>query len=791
MAVEIDSNDHVYIVDFGNNRIQKFDSSGKFLLKWGKKASCGYHGSDASASVGGSAPIVGRRGCASEYDGAFWFPKSIATDSSDNVYVADYNDRVQKFDSSGKFILKWGERWSLAHGPGHGMHKPRGLAVDETDQVYVSDMHNQRVTVFDSAGKFIKSIGAAYTGGDMHADLPLSSGRVLWCKGLEKTGLSVLRDCKATRRSGRGELRHPRGIAIVGKKGKDAKKKRASKSSKGNARLTYLRGDRSNEGKGHGFRKRNKLLGDIVHSKAIHVGAPPAHPGTGHACTARGASKYPAFVEKHKKRTSVVYVGANDGALHGFRADNGQEVLAYLPDNLFSRESRKGYRYLTKPGYKHRYYVDGTPFVADAFIKGTASDRQWQTVLLGSEGAGGRGLFALNVTNPDAFSEANASKIVMWEFSNKDDPHLGYTFAQPTIALMPNCRWAAIVGNGYADTALDKTAGQSQLFIIYLDGGTDGVWTLGKDYIRIPTGVGSHSNRNGLSTPSVVDLNRDGVADRAYAGDLQGNLWVFDFTSPNPTDWIRNKKLLFAAGKKQPITVQPTLIRHPVLRTPTSPDLMVFFGTGQYFAKDDHRTTTKQSFYAVTDRGRGNLTRRHLLRQRLLKHSLGSERRITDSSLTVDYGKHYGWYLDLPATGERVVSKAFAVKGLIHFNTLKPSGKGSCPKGSGGWMMSLKTENGGNPIEHGFRRIGDSLISSVGRVSAHRTTTDAEPIYHSGKKFDSAKGIPSGPVVVDGRRYTAGTKTKKADELVISNDPNRPKNRSGRLSWMQLFPRQS
>ena len=130
----------------------------------------------------------------------------------------------------------------------------------------------------------------------------------------------------------------------------------------------------------------------------------------------------------------MVAVGAIDGRLHLFATDTGKELLAYLPGNLFSTGKSQGYHYLTDPDYSHRYYVDGTPAVSDVYISSRFSSApQWRSVLVGIEGSGGRGLFALDVTKPDRFEEANATHLVLWEFSSEDDPHLGlYTWGEET-----------------------------------------------------------------------------------------------------------------------------------------------------------------------------------------------------------------------------------------------------------------------------------------------------------------------------------------------------------------------
>ena len=559
------------------------------------------------------------------------------------------------------------------------------------------------------------------------------------------------------------------------------------------ARLDYLRGDRSNEGnKGYQFRKRESLLGAIVHSRAVYVGEPMlGWPG----------AQYAKFKTTHLDREPIIYVGANDGALHGFKAKDGQEVIGYFPASVFDTGADSGLHYFTDPAYRHSYLVDGTPVVSDVFINNRAIGRtSWRTVLVGTLRGGGRGLFALDVTNPAAFAEANAKSIVMWEFNNTHDAHLGYTFSEPTIALMNDGRWAAITGNGYEDTADDDTGGQAQLFIIYLDGAIDGEWTEGRDYLRISTGVGSTANRNGLATPAVVDLNGDGTADRAYAGDLEGNLWAFDLSKRVAGNWKvaygskAKPRPVFVArsedGTAQPITVEPVVTRQSLAPGQPPPNLMVYFGTGRHIFESDKTDTATQTFYGVWDRRQGNLARNALARQKILFESVraGGKGRVTDPNLNVDYqwkdDTHYGWYLDLPEKGERVVNDPKVLAGTVFFNTTIPD-DASCGFGGKGWMMSVATHNGGSPEKRhpAFDFDGNGAIRQAGDTVVFRDRRYA----YAGKMFDSG-GAPAGPSLVATKdrymRYTAGDETDKIDAALL----NEVEGLAGRIAWQQVYP---
>ena len=177
--------------------------------------------------------------------------------------------------------------------------------------------------------------------------------------------------------------------------------------NKGSERLDYLRGDDSNEAPdGLNFRQRSSRLGDVFRSRPVYVGVPNlAWPDTG-AFDYGEATRYSDFSTAQQSRPPMVYVGANDGALHGFHAETGNEVLRYFPGDLYEASDKAGYHFLTDPDYDHLPYVDGTPVVSDAYIKTTPSgEKSWRTILVGTEGGGGSGLFALDITEPETFND--------------------------------------------------------------------------------------------------------------------------------------------------------------------------------------------------------------------------------------------------------------------------------------------------------------------------------------------------------------------------------------------------
>jgi len=547
----------------------------------------------------------------------------------------------------------------------------------------------------------------------------------------------------------------------------------------GQDRIDYLRGDRSDEGTGNNFRIRSSVLGDIVHANPVFVGIPQMNfPDADPFGTS--TDRYSTF--KGTSRNGIIYVGANDGMLHGFNETTGQEVMAYVPNILFSNSATEGIHYLTDPGYNHRYYVDLSPSVSDVYVKTTtAGTAGWKTVLIGGLRGGGRGLFALDITDPNDFIDANADDIVMWEFTSNDDPDLGYTYSKPTI-VMTNAvdgssqnRWAAIFGNGYNGSG----DGEAKLFIAFLDGGLNGSWTLGSDYIEITTDVGTVGSPNGLSTPAVVDLDGNGTADRVYAGDLEGNMWAIDLSSSSTNSWDiayaqgSTEKALFNTGGEA-ITTKPVIARHPTQGTVANnePNLMVFFGSGQFLVSSDKTSTDTQSMYGVwDDKPNGSALpydRTDLLSQGFEASTTSTERVPTD--VAVNYASQKGWYMDLTDTGERVVVNPKIRGGILFFNTLTPESS-ACSYGGDGWLMAVKLENGGRPTDSVFDVNNDGEVNATDRISGDTV---------GGIKF--GEGLPAESNFLSDYQYTPGSTGEVAQNKIDTGDSAS----EGRFSWREI-----
>ncbi|WP_083769829.1 pilus assembly protein [Hahella chejuensis] len=579
--------------------------------------------------------------------------------------------------------------------------------------------------------------------------------------------------------------------------------------------VDFIRGDTTNEGKS--LRDRSSRLGDIINSTPVYVGAPSqGYPDKAPFGVAPGApasttvDPYSTFAAT--TRTPTVYVGSNDGMLHGFNGKEsgsgaGEEVLAYIPAKVFSDGAYSGLHYLADPDYGHKSYVDLTPIAADVWIDPAGgSSRSWRTVLVGGLRGGGKGLFALDVTNPANFTAGKADDIVMWEFTDKDDSDLGYITSPPVVAMMNNGKWALIFGNGYnAGSDASTTDDSTKLMILFIEDGADGTWTVGDDYVEIEIDDGTGSLSGGLGGVAVADLDGDRVADRVYAGDTRGNMWAFDVSSSNKSSWKVAYKSgstpqpLFTAkdsgGKIQPITGAPNLTFHPTDNTGAAPNVVVVFGTGRYLTTEDPSITDVQTFYAVWDHGEKEMTRSDLASRKLTQEvvTIGGKKywkRLTSSTVTDPWAAPYhGWYMDLDAKtpggsnidsedGERVIDKVYIRGGLAVFSTLVPlDGVGGCQSVGRSWLMVLPIKDGLPPDSPTLDLNNDGLINSTDVISVGKGPTIID------EDGDPDNPQPNKPVCLGNFCYGITEGGEIVKDLV---DFGKGSEREGRLGWREL-----
>lgn len=548
----------------------------------------------------------------------------------------------------------------------------------------------------------------------------------------------------------------------------------------GKERLNYLRGVQSGEQKNGGsFRDRKGVLGDIINSDPWFVGT--QNYGYADLSDLEGTS-YVSFRNSaaYASRTKMLYVGGNDGMLHAFDAETGVEKFSYVPLGAFA-----GLSALTDPTYEHQMYVDGSPRATDAYIDVSGDGNpEWRTVLAGTLGAGGKTVFALDVTEPDSFDGDD----VLWEYADTD---LGYTVGQAYVVRMANGKWAAVFGNGY-----NSTNYRAVLYIVDLQTGA-----LIK---KIDTGVGGAATPNGLATPAPVDYDGDRVVDAIYAGDLLGNLWKFDVADKTTGNWsIALKKgstpiPLFKAkgpaGETQPITSRPNVGYGPA---GSSSEVMVYFGTGKYFEKFDNvvgASPPVQTFYGIRDSRDSDSAITVTDRSVLVEQSILAEVNAFDYNLRVIsdheviYGKTVkGWYMDLispisGADGERVVDSPLLIGDHLIFTSIVPSGN-PCDFGGTGWLYEMDPLTGGRVTYSVFDLDGDGLFDESDYVTVEIDGKEVK-VPVSGKQ--SSSGIITTPGVI-----SAGTKeyklssTSSGDVETTTEKPGEG-NRLGRSSWRQI-----
>lgn len=460
--------------------------------------------------------------------------------------------------------------------------------------------------------------------------------------------------------------------------------------------VNFLRGDRSNEDGGGGkyYFKRTHVLGDIVGSQSAYVKKSNFnYTDTGYA----------AFKKANETRQGMLYVGANDGMLHAFNADTGAESWAYIPSVLLPKLYK-----LAEKNYSrnHTYFVNGSPQQGEAYFDGA-----WHTLLVGGLAAGGRGYYALDVTTPD-------TPKVLWEFTVDSDNDLGYTYGIPIISKLSDGTWAVIVTSGYNNVSPGDGGGH--------------LWVLnaktGAVIKKMNTGVGSATAAvagsgctvapcpSGLSRISawMDNINLNNTLTQVYSGDLYGNVWRFD---------LRNLK---ADGSGAP-TVQllatlqdgnnnPQPITSWIELGFASGSHIIYVGTGSYLGVSDidaksAGATQVQTIYAIKDPLTGSSTTTSLYGSprstacsTTLKDKCFMKQTFTDKdgvrtvsssmSYATNLSNMYGWFIDLPNTGERINTDSTLQLGVLVFVSNIPNNANACGIGGSAYLNYVDYKTG-------------------------------------------------------------------------------------------------
>ena len=364
-------------------------------------------------------------------------------------------------------------------------------------------------------------------------------------------------------------------------------------------------------------------------------------------------------------------------------------------------------------------------------------------------GGGGRGLFALDVTDPARFTEANARSLVNFELSENDDADLGYISGPIDVVKLNNGKWAALFGNGYNSGG----SGESALFVVDIDSG--------EVIKKLKTGAGSAASPNALATPLAIDTDSDATVDVVYAGDLLGNMWKFDLSSSNPAQWKVDYKL-FQAG--QPITGAPDAGEHP------NGGFMVYFGTGKYLEPSDVASAPGNTMYGIWDKGAtvsGNLVQQIFTN---LPDMNGAGYR-TASSNPINWNTQNGWYANFPGTAERVVSAPILRGGRVIVTSIIPS-SAECSPGGVSWLNEVDWLTGGLLPVAPLDTNGDGLVNSNDTLVEGRRL----------ESVASAPAIQASPVGPDQELNLLNQSSGTIARLPGSSAPKQAK----RLSWRQI-----
>ena len=430
--------------------------------------------------------------------------------------------------------------------------------------------------------------------------------------------------------------------------------------------VNFLRGQRGNEGYESGsatafYRTRNGALGDIVNAQPLYVRAPTRN------FTDTGFAAYKAA---KAGRAPVVYLAANDGMLHAFNgaADGGDELWAFIPSLVLPSLYRLAD---TDYGVNHRFFTDGSPISGDIYDTTAAA---WKTILVAGLNKGGKGYYALDITDP-------ASPKGLWEFTDAD---LGYSYGNPIIGKLNDGTWVVFVTSG-----LNNADGKGYLYVLNA--------VTGAIRYKIATTAGTVADPSGLTKITgyvVLNADTDLTFNHIYGVDLHGNVWRFDVNDvlgPSGREASLVTQLVDAVGDPQPITTRPVLAL-------VGNDIHLYVGTGRYLSQDDLTDSQVQTVYGIKDtmvietlptatipNVRSALTGQTLV-------TVGSGLTAVRGFATCNPATN-GWYVDLPDPKERVNVDMRRALGslLVASNVPEPS---ACRIGGYSWLTNLNLNGG-------------------------------------------------------------------------------------------------
>jgi type IV pilus assembly protein PilY1 len=412
------------------------------------------------------------------------------------------------------------------------------------------------------------------------------------------------------------------------------------------------------------------VLGDIASSKPAFVRGPTKSYQT---------AGYNDFKIANAGRAATVYAAANDGMLHAFSATTGDEVWAYVPRIIMQKLYKQT---STSYGSNHQFTTDGSPEVSDVQIGTT-----WKTVLVAGLNGGGRGYYALDVTDP-------ANPVALWELCadssicSKNDPDMGLTFGNPQFGYWQG-KWVVYLTSGYnnvsgVDGVAAGASGHGFLYIVDVANGN-----VLKKVDTLPAGADATTGTPaGLAKITSISLNpfTDPVTTYIYGGDNQGQMWRFDLTSATAGQVGVVK--MGDAGSGQPITSRPEVTQCLVKDAVSgveSVQRVVLFGTGRLLDISDTTDVSSQSMYMLKDTGSAIANIRSASMVQQVLSTVGSTTNLNTYGVTnrkVDLSVKNGWYVDFALNpGERVNLDPQVIAGGVNVVTNMPTSSSSCSVG--------------------------------------------------------------------------------------------------------------
>ncbi|ENX3379763.1 PilC family type IV pilus tip adhesin, partial [Neisseria gonorrhoeae] len=408
---------------------------------------------------------------------------------------------------------------------------------------------------------------------------------------------------------------------------------------------------------------------------------------------------------------------ANDGMVHIFKKTGTDErsynlKLSYIPGTMERKDIEgndsdlaKELRTFAEKGYVgDRYGVDGG-FVLRSITDD--QDRQKHFFMFGAMGLGGRGAYALDLSKIDS----NPVGVSMFDVQNESKNNgvkLGYTVGTPQIGKTQNGKYAAFLASGYAAKDIVSQENKTALYVYDLENGSGSLIKK----IEAPGGKG------GLSSPTLVDKDLDGIVDIAYAGDRGGNMYRFDLSDSNPDKW--SVSTIFEGGK--PITSAPAVSRLADKR-------VVIFGTGSDLTEDDVLDTKEQYIYGIFDDDKGTVN---------VKVTNGTGGRLLEQTLTKENNTLFlsnnkasggsadkGWVVKL-MDGERVTVKPTVVLRTAFVTIRKYTDTDKC--GAQTAILGINTADGGALTPRSARPIVPEANKDVAQYSGHKTTSKGKSI---------------------------------------------------------------